>query len=308
MNWLPEIDIVIPCYNVGYIVERCIQGVINQNYKGEFKIILVNDGSTDNTKQILEKYKSIKNINIIHLDKNSGLSTARNRGIRAGQSEVIIFLDSDMMVHAQWLEAHVLALQPKEIAGVIGDIRFPANATPKVLDHYLYDRRRGARQFGENKPIHFAYFLFNNTSLKRFVFDVVELFDEKIKTYGGEDTELAIRLWEVYPEGLRFSSTAFAEHHHVRELADFCQSMYNFGKNNFPKLIKHYPQYKSELGGNWIRSVQGMLMFNPFIRWVVFGLNKLFYSYWTVRYCVIDAVIRGARSVEDEENVNFNEI
>ncbi|SVC80033.1 uncharacterized protein METZ01_LOCUS332887, partial [marine metagenome] len=89
------------------------------------KIYLVNDGSTDNTANILEPFAKNTNITVMHHEQNRGLSTARNSGINAGKGEVICFLDSDMVVKQNWIESHILVLSEKGIIGVIGDIKLP---------------------------------------------------------------------------------------------------------------------------------------------------------------------------------------
>lgn len=296
MNWSPSVDIVVPCYNVAHIVEKCVISLLKQQYdENKILISLINDGSTDTTGKILDSFLHHRHVNIIHHKKNRGLSAARNTGIKSGTGEVIIFLDSDMIVQPNWIIEHLNILKNNDIMGVIGDSLLPKGQIPDKLDSYLYDSRRGARRFGEGTPIRFPYFLLNNTSLKRSVFDVIELFDENIMSYGGEDTELAIRLWEAYPDGLRFSFSAACEHHHPRELNDYCKSMYSYGKTNLPSLLKQFPQHKAELGGQWIKSIKGYLLFNPIVRFLVVKTCHFCNSYWLSRYQVIDAVIRGAR-------------
>ena len=298
MNWLPSIDIVVPCYNVDHIVEQCIDSLLQQSYdKNTIAIYLVNDGSTDTTGEILNSFSHHHHINIIHYEKNRGLSAARNTGIKSGTGEVIIFLDSDRTVQPNWISEHINILRNNNVVGVIGDSQLPHGNIPTKLDSYLYDPRRGARRFGEGTPIRFPYFLLNNTSLKRSVFDVIEFFDENIMSYGGEDTELAIRLWEAYPDGLRFSFSATCEHHHHRELNDYCNLMYGYGKTNLPSLLEQFPQYNTELGGQWIKSIKGYLLFNPIVRFWVAKTRHFRNSFWLSRYLVIDAVIRGARTV-----------
>jgi len=296
LNYYPTVDIVIPCYNIGHIIEKCVNSVIAQEYKNVVKIYLINDGSTDNTPDVLESFISLNNITVIHHKQNKGLSAARNTGIRAGKGEIICFLDGDMVVKQNWLKYHIEILSNKDIMGVVGDHRLPEGETANSLDKYLYNKRRGARQFGEGTPIKFPYFLFSNTSIKRIVFQMIKFFDEKISSYGGEDTELALRLWEVYPESLRFSSKAVSEHHSQLELDEFCRSMYNYGKTNLPVLLEKHPQYKNDLGGDWIYTSKGFFLFNPIVRWFIGLLNRYFSNYFLTRYMVIDAVIRGARS------------
>lgn len=98
-----KVSIVIPVYNVENYIKECIDSVISQYYR-DIEIILVNDGSTDNSVEICKEY-SLKYsfIKLIH-KKNGGLSDARNVGIHNSTGEYIIFLDSDdYWSHANFL-------------------------------------------------------------------------------------------------------------------------------------------------------------------------------------------------------------
>ena len=92
------LSFIVPAYNVESFIERCVSSLCNQNIPDdEYEIIIVNDGSTDNT---LAKIKSIisdnTSKNIILIDKpNGGLSSARNAGMKVASGEYVVFLDSD---------------------------------------------------------------------------------------------------------------------------------------------------------------------------------------------------------------------
>lgn len=89
-----QISIIVPIYNVEKYLERCIKSIINQTYKN-IEIILVNDGSTDKSIEIIKKYKEIDNrIKIIN-KKNGGLADARNEGTKKANGEYILYVDSD---------------------------------------------------------------------------------------------------------------------------------------------------------------------------------------------------------------------
>lgn len=92
MNKL-ELSIIIPVYNVEQYIEECIESVLQQNLNN-YEIIIVNDGSTDKTNEILEKYKVVNNVKIIN-QKNKGLSAARNIGLKNCSGKYLLFLDSD---------------------------------------------------------------------------------------------------------------------------------------------------------------------------------------------------------------------
>lgn len=98
-----KLSIIVPVYNVAEYLERCLNSLINQTLN-EIEIICVNDGSTDNSLCILEKFAGLdKRIKIIN-QKNKGLSGARNTGIKLVQGEYFGFLDSDDWVDLDYFE------------------------------------------------------------------------------------------------------------------------------------------------------------------------------------------------------------
>ena len=94
---------IVPVYNTEKYLKKCLNSLVNQTYK-DFEIIVVNDGSTDKSSNIISKYQK-KYKNIIVIDKeNEGLSMARNRGVQKSSGKYIIFVDSDDYVSNKLLE------------------------------------------------------------------------------------------------------------------------------------------------------------------------------------------------------------
>ena len=100
---MPKISIIVPVYNVENYLKNCIDSILNQTFK-DFELILVNDGSTDNSLNICEDYKSIDDRIKIVNKKNGGLSSARNAGLDIATGEYIGFIDSDDYIHPQMYE------------------------------------------------------------------------------------------------------------------------------------------------------------------------------------------------------------
>lgn len=100
---MPEISVIVPVYQVEKYVARCIESILNQTYK-DFEMILVDDGSLDGSGDICEKYAvSDGRIQVIH-KKNGGLSSARNAGLDVAVGKYVTFVDSDDVIHPQYLE------------------------------------------------------------------------------------------------------------------------------------------------------------------------------------------------------------
>lgn len=97
-----KITVIVPIYNVEQYLKRCVDSLIRQTYSS-YKIILVDDGSTDNCSKICDAYQSLsKKIKVIH-KKNGGLSDARNAGINECDTEYVVFVDSDDYVDEDFL-------------------------------------------------------------------------------------------------------------------------------------------------------------------------------------------------------------
>ena len=100
---MPKISVIIPIYNVDKYLEQCLNSVLNQTLQ-DYEILCINDGSTDNSSKILEKYinkdNRIKNFNT----ENKGAGAARNIGLKNAQGEYIAFLDGDDFYNTNYLE------------------------------------------------------------------------------------------------------------------------------------------------------------------------------------------------------------
>lgn len=132
------VSVIIPVYNVEEYLKECLESVVNQTYKN-IEIITINDGSTDNSLNILKSYASkYKNIKIIS-QKNSGQSVARNVGINKANGKYIFFLDSDDYIMLNTLEELIKIMEKYNL----DIIRFGAepffDKYSKKIDSMQYD-------------------------------------------------------------------------------------------------------------------------------------------------------------------------
>ena len=94
MNNDPLISIIIPCFNAEKTLEKCLESVVQQSY-ANLEIIIIDDGSTDETSLIYNKFQSNDERILVLKQQNSGVSKARNTGVKAATGDYICFVDSD---------------------------------------------------------------------------------------------------------------------------------------------------------------------------------------------------------------------
>lgn len=108
-----KVSVIIPVYNVEKYLRRCLDSVVNQTYK-DIEVILVNDGSPDNSKEICEEYVAkYSNIQLIN-QKNAGLGAARNTGLQYITGNAVTFVDSDDWLELDAIEYYVASMKKSD--------------------------------------------------------------------------------------------------------------------------------------------------------------------------------------------------
>lgn len=100
---IPTLSIIIPVYNKDKYLAKCLTSIIDQNYK-DLEVIVINDGSTDNSEKIAQEYQTIDQRIKVYTFSNSGVSAARNRGIAIAQGQFILFIDADDWIEPDYLQ------------------------------------------------------------------------------------------------------------------------------------------------------------------------------------------------------------
>ena len=110
MNRDIKISVIVPVYNVEKYIRQCLESIVNQTYRN-LEVIVVNDGTKDNSMEIIEEFSSDKRIKVINKE-NGGIASARNRGIDEATGDYISFIDSD-----DWIELNTY----KKLVEIIDD-------------------------------------------------------------------------------------------------------------------------------------------------------------------------------------------
>ena len=184
----PLVSVIIPTFNRGYCLAEVISSVLTQSSS---ELIVVDDGSTDNTQKVLQKFPDIRSI---LLPENRGVSYARNRGIEVARGSLICFLDSDDLWEKGKLEAQVKCMQEETVCQAI----------------YTDEKwiRNGVRVNPMNKHQKYSGDIFkqclplcivspSSIMLRKSLLDVVGIFDESMPVC--EDYDLWLRIAIRYP-------------------------------------------------------------------------------------------------------------
>jgi glycosyltransferase involved in cell wall biosynthesis len=188
------ISYLIPAYNAQNTIEQVISSIINQSYKTDYEIIVLNDGSTDKTKEkVLKMKRSFKKIKLIN-QNNMGLGYGRNRLLKEAKGNWIVFLDSDIILDKNWLR-EIINNKKKGIEGYTGicEIADKNNLFCK-LDQKLQPQKE------QTFSISNQFVGYMNYLIPKKVFNKVGKFNEIFRT-NGEDVEWFTR---AFKKGYKF--------------------------------------------------------------------------------------------------------
>ena len=191
MTDVPLVSVVMPAFNVDWCVRRAVDSVLAQNFRAR-ELIVVNDGSTDDTRGVLASYgNAIRVIN----QENRGMSAARNAGIRAARGALVGFLDADDCWLPEKLARQVELLQRRPEIGFCSTSARIENPGGEFLN--LWQCRNAGTDvlqalFAENAAIAGGC---SAVVVRKALLDQVGLFDERLR--GFEDPDLWIRLAAV---------------------------------------------------------------------------------------------------------------
>ena len=135
-----ELSIIVPVYNEQDYIVRCVNSIMRQRDAARHEIIIVDDGSTDDTPKILDAAANVyKNIRVIH-QKNGGVSVARNNGITASHGKYVTFVDADDMVGLKESAFDKYFISPSNISN-IGNMKITTahNVLPLMTDAHFDD-------------------------------------------------------------------------------------------------------------------------------------------------------------------------
>ncbi len=231
-----KLSVVIPTYNDFEVLDKCLQHLNNQSFDEDFEVVVVDDGSTDKTQDVLNQWgkkKSKFKLKTIY-QKNKKQGVARNRGVVESGGDTIIFIGSDILVQENWLNEH------KKFHDRFGNDKAIGLGFMTWSPELANDRFRqwlessgtmlsykGLKNYEETD---FWHFYTGNISMKKSFFEQYK-FDEDFKAYGWEDIMLGYRMLKDGAK-LYYIENAKAWHDHALTEKDlFPGRMREIGKS-----------------------------------------------------------------------------
>ncbi len=252
---VPLVSVIVCSYNGAKTLAACLESLGKINYPA-YEVILVDDGSTDNTAEIAARFPHVRYIH----QTNHGLSHARNTGAAAAKGEVFAYTDSDCMADPDWLYYLVNTLLSGDYAGVGGpNVSPPARnwiqacvaAAPGGPSHVLLTDTVAEHIPGCNMAFY------------RWAFEGVGGFDPEYRK-AGDDVDFC---WRLQQEGrvIAFSPTAIVWHHRRFTLTAFRKQQEGYGEAESMLRFKHLIFFGPTGTAKWRGQIYGTPRFSWFI-------------------------------------------
>lgn len=214
-----KVSVVIPAYNCSKYVDAGLRACASQSWsKEDLEIIIVDDGSTDNSAEIMKKHP----VRYIYQD-NSGPAAARNAGWKVASGEIVCFTDSDCVPEEEWVEKIVAKYTSDDIGGVGGSYEIANKES--LLAECIHDE---IIQKHAATPAETDFLGSFNVSYRKRVLEEVGGFDESFRQASGEDNDLAYR---VKKAGYRliFDKEIKVAHYHQSSLVKYLKEQCRHG-------------------------------------------------------------------------------
>lgn len=222
-----SLSVIVPTYNREKVLAKALEGYLTQSSPHLIhELLLVDDGSTDDTESMVREFSSRSPFPIRYLRQpNQGPAAARNLGIREARSNLVLFTDSDIVPKSDLVEQHLAWHQknPQITAAVLGYVTWPMEikATP-FMRWYGEGKLFAFNQLRNKQEARFHSFYTCNLSLKTEFLRTCGPFNEEFKSAAFEDIELGYRLSKQGMQ-LLYNPAAVGYHYQFFSFADACR-------------------------------------------------------------------------------------
>lgn len=245
-------SIVIPTYNRLPMLLRVLDALESQLDAPPFEVIVINDGSTDETDAVVSQRKGVT----FRTQQNGGPGRARNHGVTLASGKFVIFIGDDTVPEARFLAEHARVHQQSgedRLVACLGYTGWPHGERVTAFMDYIndYGLQFGYKLIRDGEVVPFNFFYTSNISIDRSLLAEYP-FDTTFPSAAWEDIELAYRLDSL---GLKihYNANAVTRHYHPMNIDSFARRQYTVGKSGAIFYQKH-PELGNFLGVDEVRA------------------------------------------------------
>jgi len=253
----PDVSIVVPAYNAEAEIKRCLESLQKLSNRLDYEIIVVDNGSRDQTLNVINSFKKIK----VLQETQKGASHARNAGWKAASAPFIAFIDSDCVAHPTWIENLLPELENNEkLAGVGGTVKMGSKESliSAYIDFRQYLSAEGAAIDDWFSP---PFLLTCNAIYRRSVLEELNGFAE---LWPCEDADFSFRCQKAGYQILQFPEKGIVYHYHRTSLKQLMKMMVSYGSGGAEVFLLHRDMMEKKSWiewSNYIRVIGGLIKY-----------------------------------------------
>lgn len=277
MRCTPLVSVIIPSYNVQEYIKKSVLSVLSQTFQ-DFEILIVNDGSTDNTLGVIEKNFSDTRIKVIS-QENQGLAGARNSGIKNAQGKFVALLDADDEWLPQKLETQIKQIKNNPQISVFSTNAYNVDGNKIVGTRYnskkIFDDKSVfsgvVKNYFKNK-CRYSFHMPSSMLVRKSLFDKHGLYDSNLKQ--GEDSDIIIR-WALSGEHFYFEGKPLVKYQ-ISNMNSLTKNLLQWSEYNFIYWINSEKKYDIPKNLKYVfhQSRRKTLLRGNILKLLIFGLNE----------------------------------
>ena len=231
------VSVIVPAYNASATIGRTLDALSRQKCFQSFEVIVVDDGSSDNTANIAGSFASVRYVR----QDNAGPACARNRGAQLAKGEYLAFTDSDCIPHEDWISTLMEGFSRQQVGVVAGSygIANPQSWLARCVHREILWRHS---RLMPDFPNAFGSY---NFCARKDVFQAVGGFNTAYRHASGEDNDLSYKIrasgWRIY-----FQRKALVDHYHPTRVPQYLKEQFRHG---FWR-VKMYSDHPRMMGGD----------------------------------------------------------
>lgn len=225
------VSVVIPMYNAERHIRKVIEAILAQDYQGNIEVIVINDGSRDRSLDIIRELENKDKIKIID-QSNQGAVAATNNGFKAAQHDIICSIDSDVVLHKDWLRKVMEEFCDPLVGAVQGYYKTPKNVS-------FWARMMGydvEKRYDDIKGKYVTHVCTGNTAYRKEALKKAGLFDPFFEY--GYDNDMSYRLQKTGYK-LVFKKDACCDHYWKSDMKGYIRQQYKSAYGRMQLIQKH---------------------------------------------------------------------